>query len=108
VPQLRERIVADFTEKVNTSWTIARTETAQAANMIRNHAMDVEGLKKEWLTAADENVRHKHAAYGTIGPKEMDYQYAKGLRFPADPKCRDASQVVNCRCFQKAVRRNDL
>ncbi len=105
IPVLRGRIVTQFSAKIDTANTIARTETAQAAGMVRHMAMEDEGLLKRWVSAHDGHERSAHLRFNNLPAKSLNYEYAKGLKFPCDPDCSDAAQVCNCRCFEKAERR---
>jgi HK97 family phage portal protein len=81
---------------------IARTETLTAFSIgsmatIERAKEAVPGMKKMWVTAADERVRETHQALmGKV--VEDDAKFANGLRYPRDPAARDASETINCRC----------
>ena len=100
---LRTRINHYFEGRFNKVATIVRTETGMAAQATRNLAMQVEGLKKQWLTSGDNHVRNNHQAYGNLVPKKLDYEYSPGLKYPLDTSA-EAAEIVNCRCLHIAVR----
>jgi HK97 family phage portal protein len=81
---------------------IARTETLTAFSIGGMATMErakevIPGMKKMWVTGNDDRVRDAHVALmGKVtGPDE---EFAKDLRFPRDPACRDGALVINCRC----------
>ena len=59
----------------------------------------------DWITAGDDRVRPTHVIYGGAGPMPTGFNFADlsggryTLRFPADPKCTELGEVINCRCF---------
>jgi hypothetical protein len=60
-------------------------------------ALDVEGVKKVWMTTSD-NPRDSHKRYQELGPVDMNYEYAPGLKFPGDPNCKDPDETYGCHC----------
>lgn len=79
---------------------IARTEVGGASNTGSFEAAleNSEGCVKEWLTSGLPNTRESHLYYESLGPQELDYEFAPGLQFPSDENCPDAGDVINCRC----------
>lgn len=84
--------------------TIARTETLTAVSMGRQEKradwqkeFPDRKLMKMWVSSQDDLVRDSHAEYDgqAVG---ADEEFAPGLKFPRDPECEDASEVINCRC----------
>ena len=55
-------------------------------------------LSKEWLTSGLPDVKEMHKYYESLGPVEMDYEYAPGLKYPGDPHCKDPKELDGCRC----------
>jgi uncharacterized protein YdcH (DUF465 family) len=102
--QLRKRVTDYFKGQLNRVPMIVRTETAIASSNVRQMAMNIEGLKKRWLTSGDELVRDSHVNYGNLAPKGIGYEYAPGLKHPHDTGA-DAGEVVNCRCVSLPVRK---
>jgi hypothetical protein len=84
---------------------IATTETSVAVNSAREYvAHEVVELWR-WVTARDERVRANHVIYGEADPKPVGFNYATlsggryTLRYPGDPECEEAGEIVNCRCM---------
>lgn len=91
------------------SLRIARTETTGFFNYGTVVSYQESGLplEKEWLSARDEKVRDSHAAMD--GQRvELDGLFQSGdgnfLAYPGDPDA-PASEVVECRCGTKSVRK---
>lgn len=89
--------------------TIVRTEVLTAVSAGQRLKVDEfkkefpkesKKLKKMWISAQDEKVRDHHAEYDAFGPVEDDYEYAPGLKYPRDVDCKDAGEVINCRCTE--------
>lgn len=59
---------------------------------------DAEGVKKEWMTSGLPDVRDTHKYYESLGPVEMDFEYAPGLKYPGDPHCKDPKELEGCKC----------
>lgn len=78
--------------------TIARTESGIAMNGARYDALSADVEKKQWVSAKDNLVRDSHRTFSSLGSKDMNYEYASGLKYPQDSNSSDASEVVNCRC----------
>jgi len=58
-----------------------------------------EGVKKEWIHIPGlKTSRDNHAGFESMGPVEMDYEYAPGLKYPGDPDCNDPEEIINCYC----------
>lgn len=55
-------------------------------------------VKKYWLATLDNRTRDTHAEYDSMGPVELDYEFAPGLKKPRDPDCSIKAEVCNCRC----------
>lgn len=81
---------------------VARTETLTAFSVgsmatLERAKQAIPGMKKMWVTSADERVRAIHAdRMGKV--VDADEEFADGLRFPRDPGSREAGEVINCRC----------
>jgi len=91
---------------------IVRTEQGRVFNIANDERMEqarevLPDLRKQWLTAGDENVRPDHVKAGSdyspggrIGPIPVDEDYIVGgfpLAYPGDP-AGVPSQTINCRC----------
>jgi len=83
--------------------TIAATETNSTVQLARHSLYDnVEMI--EWASQRDLKVRDTHVIYDEAGPLPYGYNFAKLvgesylLRFPMDPECEEAGEIVNCRC----------
>ena len=110
IQQLRLRVAEayDIAAGSSKSLTVARTESANFMNGVRDQMFRAQGIEgKEWATAQDENVRDDHKTFGAAGPQAQDFDFlalAKTnggggrLRHPGDTQ-GPAGQVVNCRCL---------
>jgi hypothetical protein len=84
---------------------IALTETQCGLNSAREYVAEKVIETWKWVTAADERVRENHVIYGEADAKPVGFNYATlvggtyTLRYPADPECDEAGEVVNCRCI---------
>ena len=84
--------------------TIARTEThavTQAANDQAAEMLDVPGLEREWVAAAQPGrTRPSHLeANGQRRPTGAPFQVGAALLMhPGDPASDVAEEVINCRC----------
>jgi hypothetical protein len=80
---------------------IARTEIGSASSTASYEAAmegDLTGVMKEWMTSGLPGVRDTHQYYESLGMVDPDHEFAPGLKFPLDPDCEDAGDVINCRC----------
>lgn len=80
---------------------IAMTEVGSAQNTASFDAAqeNAEGVRKEWLFIPGiKTFRDNHQGFEAMGPQDMDFDYAEGLKFPGDPDCQDPSEVINCYC----------
>lgn len=84
---------------------VAATEANGAINSINDYLAQVMVELQHWITAKDERVRPTHVIYGESEARPVGFNWADlsdgnyTLRFPADPACDEASEVVFCRCF---------
>lgn len=67
-------------------------------SMYRAYDEGFEDVQKEWVCVFDNRTRESHRRYNDIGPVELEYEYASGLRRPRDPDCPDPDEVCRCRC----------
>lgn len=102
--EILEAVKSQFNASHNRTVTIARTETGIAMNTARADAIFAERPNKLWVSAKDNGVRASHRDYASLRSKPNDYEYAHGLKYPQDPDCNDAGEVVNCRCVLVAGR----
>lgn len=85
--------------RFNKAGVMAKTEVNTAANLGMSLAAEEVGAgKKTWITQRDEKVREQHVSLDGQ-TRDMDTVYSNGLQYPGDPSGQ-ASEVVNCRCFQ--------
>lgn len=80
---------------------IAITEVGSASNAGSWEAMqdmELEGVRKSWMSSGRENVRPSHQEYEDMGIVDLDYEYNTGLKYPQDPECELAEEVCNCHC----------
>jgi HK97 family phage portal protein len=107
VGEIASRIRDVFPEiKAGRATTIARTETLTAVSLGQSlktrefrsaYPEDGKRLRKMWISAQDERVRDSHADLDgkSVG---IDEEFKSGLKFPRDPDCDDAGEIINCRC----------
>jgi len=95
--QIVNAVQDDFGYSLSRSNLIARQELGNASSKARWDAMSVELEKKIWLDSGDNHVRETHKKYAKLKAKEMDYEYAPGLKFPHDFDA-EAAEVMGCRC----------
>lgn len=86
---------------------IARTEThfaSSAASELALEALDIPGIKREWIAAEDHRTRATHVdANGQVrGLGEAFDVGGFKLRYPGDP-LGPAREVIQCRCVPAAV-----
>lgn len=101
--QIAERLREQFGYKRSEALMTARTEVHQAAGALRQEAMKAEGFKKIWLDSKDESVRESHKYYASLGAKDINFEYATGLKFAGDTNGA-AEESINCRCSMGVVR----
>jgi HK97 family phage portal protein len=96
---IQERIEERWAVEQRRSLTIARTESAQTVNAVRQETMLRSGVKATtWITAGDAAVREAHVEIdGKTVPIGSSFVDGATLRFPGD-LAAPASLVVNCRC----------
>lgn len=78
--------------------TIAITELGFVMNTARFDVIKAEFSEKIWVDSNDSLVRVSHGINSSLGARKMNFEYAPGLKYPQDPNCNIASEVVNCRC----------
>lgn len=88
---------------------VARTETAGFFNGVREEMFDAQGVgKRDWSSAADENVRDDHVTFDGLDPQPPGTNYLAliglpgVLEFPGDHRA-PVGQVANCRCAHLAA-----
>ena len=78
--------------------TIARTESAAIINQSTNIRYKKSGVeKKEWISAADQEVRDSHSRNASAGAIPYDKLFPNGQHFPNDGR-GGASSNIACRC----------
>ena len=102
LPELTVELQSVFADKTARATTIARTETAKAANNARDIQMREDGVSQtQWITEEDEAVRESHQKLdGEVRPLGEDF--APNLAHPHDDRA-EAEEVINCRCIALAV-----
>jgi len=104
VTELAARVRGVF-EKADASRaaTIARTETAEAANGTRFLVFEESGVTKhEWLSAHDAEVRDSHAEEdGNVVDIGSEFPVT-GLKYPGQVD-GPPEEVINCRCVAEPV-----
>lgn len=84
---------------------IAVTETNMGIQSAREYVAHEVVEMWRWVTARDERVRPNHVVYGEADAKPVGFNWASltggayTLRYPADPECDEAGEIVNCRCL---------
>ena len=83
----------------------ARTMTTAAENIGRQDSYEEladKGVvqKKVWIATPDDRTRASHLALD--GEEvDVDEEFSNGCMYPADPDCRDGSEIYNCRCSMR-------
>jgi HK97 family phage portal protein len=102
--EFQERLLAEFDELTPArAATIARTEVHTASANAELHAVEalqIPGMKKEWIAALDDRTRDDHAVInGEKIPIDEKFELPDGslMDGPGDTSA-DASQIINCRC----------
>lgn len=61
-----------------------------------------EGVKKIWMFCATRWTSsyciEYHQEYESLGPVEMTYEFAPGLKYPGDHHCKDSRELEGCLC----------
>lgn len=87
--------------------TIVATEVHKAFNTASKIAADATGLQydKRWLSVKDTRTRASHMGMDgkTVGKEEQFQVGTAFLRYPGDPECFDAKEVINCRCAVRYI-----
>jgi len=111
ISQLRARIsqVFNISSSSAKALQIARTETANLMNGVRDQMFGAQGFStQEWVSAGDEATRPDHILFGDEGPKDRGFNYLTlpglvngtggALQYPGDLSA-PPGQVINCRCM---------
>lgn len=83
----------------------ARTMTTAAENIGRQDSYEEladKGVvqKKVWIATPDDRTRASHLELD--GEEvDVDAEFSNGCMYPADPNCRDGSEIYNCRCSMR-------
>lgn len=99
----RETIAKQIQQEMQTSASRARTIAAQECNtslLTGNFDMMKEAGAgtKTWHVTNPAVARPSHKRLNGV-TVPIDGKFSNGCRFPCDPDCSDASEVVNCHCF---------
>lgn len=104
IPAIANSLSDVFAFSTQRALMIARTESTRAANLgtqrAYSEAMAIGiQVRKQWLSARDENVRNSHAALDgqTVGVNE-NFISESGAEALSPATFGDASEDVNCRC----------
>jgi hypothetical protein len=88
----RAKLIA--TQETTTSFTTGQFDMMKAAG----------ATTKVWHHRPQKNPRD--GKDGTVNhvalngeAVHIDAAFSNGLRYPCDPECADAAQVINCRCY---------
>jgi len=102
LPKLKNGIKQSVGQIEARAMSIARTESAKAANGARYVQMVESDVQKtEWVSAGDSAVRHSHVTVdGQV--RNLGKTFSNGLLYPLDPN-GSAGEVVNCRCAARTV-----
>lgn len=121
LPEITDELARVFDDRATRANTIARTETARAANTARNMEMVHTGVaSSEWITQHDAAVRG--APGGPYADSEFSHAELDGrtwpvgglvdagshphLKYPSDPD-GDPGDTINCRCLARPVLQKD-
>ena len=99
----RENIAKQIQQEMQTSASRARTIAAQECNtslLTGNFDMmkKAGAGTKTWHVTNPSVARPSHKRLNGV-TVPIDGKFSNGCRFPCDPDCSDASEVVNCHCF---------
>lgn len=99
----RETIAKQIQQEMQTSSSMARTIAAQECNtslLTGNFDMmkKAGAGTKTWHVTNPSVARPSHKRLNGV-TVPIDGKFSNGCRFPCDPDCSDASEVVNCHCF---------
>ena len=99
----RETIAKQIQQEMQTSASRARTIAAQECNtslLTGNFDMmkKAGAGTKTWHVTNPAVARPSHMRLNGV-TVPIDGKFSNGCRFPCDPDCSDASEVVNCHCF---------
>lgn len=99
----RETIAKQIQQEMQTSASRARTIAAQECNtslLTGNFDMmkKAGAGTKTWHVTNPAVARPSHKRLNGV-TVPIDCKFSNGCRFPCDPDCSDASEVVNCHCF---------
>lgn len=99
----RETIAKQIQQEMQTSASRARTIAAQECNtslLTGNFDMmkKAGAGTKTWHVTNPAVARPSHKRLNGV-TVSIDGKFSNGCRFPCDPDCSDASEVVNCHCF---------
>lgn len=99
----RETIAKQIQQEMQTSASRARTIAAQECNtslLTGNFDMmkKAGAGTKTWHVTNPSVARPSHKRLNGV-TIPIDGKFSNGCRFPCDPDCSDASEVVNCHCF---------
>lgn len=99
----RETIAKQIQQEMHTSASRARTIAAQECNtslLTGNFDMmkKAGAGTKTWHVTNPAVARPSHKRLNGV-TVPIDGKFSNGCRFPCDPDCSDASEVVNCHCF---------
>lgn len=99
----RETIAKRIQQEMQTSASRARTIAAQECNtslLTGNFDMmkKAGAGTKTWHVTNPAVARPSHKRLNGV-TVPIDGKFSNGCRFPCDPDCSDASEVVNCHCF---------
>lgn len=99
----RETIAKQIQQEMQTSASRARTIAAQECNtslLTGNFDMmkKAGAGTKIWHVTNPAVARPSHKRLNGV-TVPIDGKFSNGCRFPCDPDCSDASEVVNCHCF---------
>ena len=99
----RETIAKQIQQEMQTSASRARTIAAQECNtslLTGNFDMmkKAGAGTKTWHVTNPAVARPSHKRLNGL-TVPIDGKFSNGCRFPCDPDCSDASEVVNCHCF---------
>ena len=99
----RLTIAKQIQQEMGTSSARAKTIASQECNasLMTGHfdMMRAAGAgTKKWHVTNPAVARDSHLKLNNVSVP-IDSKFPNGCRFPCDPECNDASEVVNCHCF---------
>lgn len=103
---LRQWIVDEMDTTASRAKLIAQQETSTALNVGQFDLMAASGATTKTWNHMDAQLNPRDGSHGKVNHVRLDGEtvpingkFSNGLRFPCDPECGSAAEVINCRCY---------